>query len=95
MREAKCLIGLGDAAAARPPPTPAEAKAQVAKEQSARKQEGGGVEEVMMDAAELTPVISPAGNTTMELMSDSDLLVGELEELIEIERQRRAEALTT
>jgi len=94
IREAKCLIGLGDAAATPPPPpTPAEAKAQVAKEQTTLKKEGGGLEEVTMDAAELAPVISPAGNTGIELMPDSDLLAEELEEQIEMERQRRAEAL--
>lgn len=93
MREAKCLIGLGHATAAPPPPTPAKAKAQIAKEQATQKQEGGGGEDVTMDAAEMAPIISPAGDTRIELRPDSDLMAEELEEQIEMERQRRAEAL--
>lgn len=105
MREAKCLIGLGDAEAEAapapapapapqpaaplpppPPPPPAEAKKQIAKEKD-------GLEEVSMDAAELVPAIIPGGDAHIELVPESDLMAEELEEQIEMERERRAEAL--
>jgi len=103
MRETKCLIGLGDTNAEPkadpstastplsrpPPPSPTEAKKQTSKMQENK----GGLEEVSMNAADLVPVITPAGDAQIELMPESDLLAEELEEQIEIERQRRAEAL--
>lgn len=108
MREAKCLIGLGDAEAEPaptptpaptpapapqpaaplppPPPPPAKVTKQIAKEK-------GGLEEVSMDAAELVPTIIPGGDAHIELVPESDLMAEELEEQIEMERERRAEAL--
>jgi len=105
IREAKCLIGLGDAEskselieqaaapppppASPPPPPPAEAKKHIAKVQEKKS----GLEEVEMDAAELVPAIIPGGDAQIELVPESDLMAEELEEQIEMERERRAEAL--
>ena len=46
-----------------------------------------------MDAAELVPAIIPGGDAHIELVPESDLMAEELEEQIEMERERRAEAL--